>query len=62
MDALVEVLSLLSGHTCGFYPRDFGWPELRPGDDLGEFFIAFNLLGISIDSPRHRSTDDLRAV
>ncbi len=50
------------GKYLRFYPRDFGWPELRPGDDLGEFYIAFNLLGISIDPPRHRSTDDLRAA
>jgi len=41
------------GRTLRFFPRDFGWPNLRRGDTLGEFFIAFNLRGISADSPRH---------
>ena len=41
------------GRSLHFLPREFGWPELRRGDALGEFYIAFNLRGISADSPRH---------
>jgi hypothetical protein len=28
-----------------FFPRDFGKPEIAPGDTLGEFHIGFNFLG-----------------
>ena len=40
------------GRSLTFFPRDFGWPDLRRGDSLGEFYVAFNLRGISADSPR----------
>lgn len=40
-----------------FFPLDFGWPELRTGQDIGDFLVAFNLRGISADSARHLSTD-----
>lgn len=49
------------GRTLRFFPRDFGWPELRRGDTLGEFFIAFNLRGISADSPRRDAVAGSRA-
>jgi hypothetical protein len=36
-----------------FFPRDFGKPEITPGDTLGEFHIGFNFLGPVADPPSH---------
>ena len=36
-----------------FLPRDFGRPEIAPGDSLGEFHIGFNFLGPVADPPSH---------
>ena len=49
------------GKYLRFFPRDFGWPELRMRDAIADFYIAFNLRGIAADSPRHRSVDGMRA-
>ena len=34
-----------------FLPADFGRPEIRQGDSLGEFHIAFNFIGPIADPP-----------
>jgi len=33
------------GQRIPFFPADFGRPDIRQGDSLGEFHIAFNFLG-----------------
>ena len=33
------------GHFITFLPTDFGRPDIRQGDSLGEFHIAFNFIG-----------------
>ena len=48
------------GRSLHFFPRDFGWPELKRGDALGEFYVAFNLRGISADSPRRKAVENSR--
>ena len=50
------------GRSLHFSPRDFGWPELKKGDALGEFYVAFNLRGISADSPRHKAVENSRGL
>ena len=49
------------GRSLRFFPRDFGWPEVRKGDTLGEFYVAFNLAGISADSARRDAVAPVRA-
>lgn len=48
------------GRQLPFFPREFGWPALGPGDDIGEFNIAFNFRGAAVDSPRHVSVQSGR--
>ena len=36
-----------------FLPRDFRGPDMRRGETLGEFHIAFNFLGPIADPPGH---------
>ena len=50
------------GRSLHFFPREFGWPGLRRGDTLGEFYVAFNLRGISADSPRRDAVANSRAL
>ena len=49
------------GRSLHFFPREFGWPGLRKGDALGEFYVAFNLRGISADSTRHHAVESSRS-
>ena len=48
------------GRSLHFFPREFGWPGLKRGDALGEFYVAFNLRGISADSPRRNAGENSR--
>ena len=47
-------------HSITFLPADFGRPDIRQGDSLGEFHIAFNFIGPLAD-PRTRYSSDSKA-
>jgi hypothetical protein len=40
-----EVAVTQIGRNVSFVPRDFNRPDIRKGDDLGKFYIAFNFRG-----------------
>lgn len=42
--------------VVNFFPRDFNRPDIKRGESLGEFHIAFNFLGPSADPIRYLRT------